>query len=196
VTAAGTTVLTVSSPAPMPPSDHERERAAEVLQRACGEGRLTLEQFSARVGAVYAAESAQEIERATADLAPAPVVGSAQIVDSITTVFSQSKRRGRWRLRSSRLWLRCFFGLTEIDLREVITDQGALEIAGLCLFGQVNVIVPEGVEVELTGAVVFSEHNLHLAPVPRVPGTPEVRVELTTWFGQVNVVSKPYSTSY
>jgi hypothetical protein len=56
-----------------------------------------------------------------------------------------------------------------------------------------RVAVPEGVEVDLTGAVVFSNHNLQLARVPRVPGTPEVRVDIATWFGQVQVVSKPYS---
>jgi hypothetical protein len=177
----------------MPPSDHERERAAEILQQACGDGRLTLEEFSVRVGAVWAAESDQELVRATADLAPTPIVGSAQTVDSVTTIFSESKRRGRWRLRSPRVWLRTFFGQTELDLREVVTSQRTIEIAGLCMFGQVTVIVPEGVEVDLTGAVVFSQHNLNLAPVPRVPGTPEVRVDIATWFGQVNVVSKRYS---
>jgi hypothetical protein len=183
----------MSSPTPMPPSDQERERAAEILQRACGDGRLTLEQFSTRVGAVWAAETSGEIERATADLAPTPIVGSALTVDSVTTIFSESKRRGRWRLKSPRLWLRTFFGSTELDLREVITSERVIEIAGLCLFGQVTVIVPEGVEVDLTGAVVFSNHNMHLAPVPRVPGTPEVHVDIATWFGQVQVVSKPYS---
>ena len=177
----------------MPPSDQERERAAEILQRACGDGRLTLEQFSTRVGAVWAAETSGEIERATADLAPTPIVGSALTVDSVTTIFSESKRRGRWRLKSSRLWLRTFFGSTELDLREVITSERTIEIAGLCLFGQVTVIVPEGVEVDLTGAVVFSHHDLRLAPVPRVPGTPEVRVDIATWFGKVEVVSMPYS---
>jgi hypothetical protein len=184
-----------TSPVPVPPSDNERERAAELLQHACGDGRLTLEEFSARVGAVWAAASSQEIERATADLAPTPIVGSAQTVDSVTTIFSESKRRGRWRLKSSRLWLRTFFGSTELDLRAVVTSQSVIEIAGLCLFGQVTVIVPEGVEVDLTGAVVFSNHSLHLAPVPRVPGTPEVRVDIATWFGQVQVVSRPYSLS-
>ncbi|MFF5297674.1 DUF1707 SHOCT-like domain-containing protein [Paractinoplanes globisporus] len=186
----------MTSPQPLPPSDHERERAAEILQQACGEGRLTLEQFSARVGAVWAAETTQEIERATADLAPTPIVGSAQTVDSVLTIFSESKRRGRWRLRSPRVWLRTFFGSTELDLREVITSQSTIEIAGLCLFGQVTVIVPEGVEVDLTGPVVFSNHHLQLAPVPRVPGTPEVRVDIATWFGQVQVISKPYSLTY
>ena len=87
----------------MPPSDNERESAAEVLQRACGEGRLTLEEFSVRVGAVYAAESSQEIVQATAGMAVAPIVGSARTVDSVTAIFSESKRKGRWRLRSGRL---------------------------------------------------------------------------------------------
>jgi hypothetical protein len=176
----------------MPPSDNDRERAAEVLQRACGDGRLTLEEFSVRVGSVWSAETGEELARATADLASAPVVGSAQTVDSILTVFSESKRHGRWRLRTPRLWLRTFFGSTELDLREMITDQRVIEIGGVCAFGQVKVIVPEGVEVDLTGAVVFSQRNLHLAPVPRVPGTPEIRVDLATWFGQVEVVSRPY----
>jgi hypothetical protein len=183
----------MASPVPVPPSDNERERAAEVLQRACGEGRLTLEEFSVRVGAVWAAETSQEIVQATVGLAPAPIVGSARTVDSVTAVFSESKRKGRWRLRSGRLWLRSIFGNVELDLREVLTADETIEISGLCLFGAVKVIVPEGVEVDLTGAVVFSAHNLHLAPVPRVPGTPEVRIELTTWFGNVEVVSKPYS---
>jgi hypothetical protein len=176
----------------MPPSDHERERAAELLQRACGDGRLTLEEFSARVGAVWAAESSQELERATADLAPTPIVGSAQTVDSVLTVFSENKRRGRWRLREGRVWSRTLFGSTELDLREVLTGQGVIEIGGLCAFGELKVIVPEGVEVHLSGAVVFSSRKLDLAPVPRVPGTPEVRVHVASWFSSVEVFSRPY----
>ncbi|WP_203816778.1 DUF1707 SHOCT-like domain-containing protein [Paractinoplanes ferrugineus] len=180
----------MSTPVPLPPSDDERERAAELLQRACGDGRLTLEEFSVRVGAVWAANSGQELELATSGLAITPIVGSAQTIDSVTTIFSESKRRGRWRLRSSRLWLRTFFGQTTLDLREVLTSEPTIEIGGLCLFGQVTVIVPEGVEVDLSGAVVFANHDLRLAPVPRVPGTPEIRVDIATWFGQVHVRSK------
>ncbi|MFD0518606.1 DUF1707 SHOCT-like domain-containing protein [Paractinoplanes durhamensis] len=134
----------MTTPVPLPPSDNERERAAELLQRACGDGRLTLEEFSVRVGAVWAAETGQELEKATAGMAVTPIVGSAQSIDSVTTIFSESKRRGRWRLRSSRLWLRTFFGATELDLREVLTSERTIEIGGLCLFGQITIIVPEG----------------------------------------------------
>ncbi|HET6479700.1 MAG TPA: DUF1707 domain-containing protein [Actinoplanes sp.] len=183
----------MTTPMRVPPSEPEREQAAEMLQRACGDGRLTLEQFSVRVGAVWAAETADDLARTTADLGQAPVVGSARTVDKVVTVFSENKRRGRWRLRSPRLTLRTVFGSTEIDLREVLTDQDVIEIAGSCTFGELKIIVPEGVEVDLTGAVVFSSRNMHLAAVPRVAGTPEVRVHLTTWFSNVEVVSRPYA---
>ncbi|MET0419748.1 MAG: DUF1707 domain-containing protein [Actinoplanes sp.] len=183
----------MTSPMRVPPSDGDREQAAELLQRACGEGRLTLEQFSQRVGAVWAAETDDELVRATADLAPAPIVGSASTVDRIITVFSDNKRRGRWRLRSPRLTIRTLFGATELDLREVLTDQSVIEIGGSCTFGELKVIVPEGVEVDLTGVVVFSSRNIHLAPVPRVAGTPEIRISVTTWFSNVEVISKPYA---
>jgi hypothetical protein len=182
----------VGDPVRKPPSDPEREQAASVLQQACGEGRLTLEEFSVRVGAVWAAETHDELVRATADLAPAPVVGSAQTVDSILTVFSENKRHGRWRMRGARLWARTVFGSTKLDMREVLTDQRVLEIAGFCLFGEFKVFVPEGVEVELTGATVFASRQLRLAPVPRVPGTPEIRVAVSGWFCSIEVVSLPY----
>lgn len=182
----------MTTPARIPPSDGDREQAAEVLQRACGDGRLTLAEFSVRVGAVWAAETHDELVRATADLAPTPIVGSAVTVDSMVTIFSENKRRGRWRLRTPRLRARTIFGSTEIDLRGVVTDQSTIEINGWCWFGELKVIVPEGVEVDLSGPAAFSSRNMNLAQVPRLTGTPEVRVEMTTWFSSVEVISKPY----
>ena len=176
-----------------PPSDLERERAAELLQKACGDGRLTLEEFSARVGAVWAAEDDAALEQATAGLAATPIVGSAQSVDKVVTVFSDNKRRGRWKLRSGRLKLRNIFGSTEIDLRAVLTDQSVIEISGACVFGELKVIVPEGVEVDFVGSTYFTSRHIRLAAVPRVPGTPEIRIEVTGWFSSIEVDSKPYA---
>ena len=50
-----------------------------MLQRACGDGRLTLEEFSVRVGAVWAAEDDAALQQATAGLATTPIVGSADV---------------------------------------------------------------------------------------------------------------------
>lgn len=172
-----------------PISDADRERSADVLQRACGEGRLTLEEFSVRVGAVWAADSPGELERATAGLAVAPLVGAGQPVERVIAVFSENKRSGRWRL-GNRMRTVTVFGSTLVDLREAESGAEVLEIEGQCVFGELKIIVPEGVEVESTGATVFGARHLRLAAVPRVPGTPLVRVHVTVWFGQVEVRSQ------
>ncbi|WP_436534081.1 DUF1707 SHOCT-like domain-containing protein [Actinoplanes sp. HUAS TT8] len=178
-------------PVPAPASDGDRERVAELLQRACGEGRLTLEEFSVRVGAVWAAETDVELARATDGLAPQPIVGSATTVDKIVTVFSSATRRGRWRLRDGGVRVKTVFGSTVLDLRAVLTGSDVIEITGSSWFGDLTVIVPEGVEVDFSGTNAFSSRDLKLAPVPRVPGTPEVRITVSTWFSSMSVVSRP-----
>lgn len=174
-------------------SDVERERAAEILQRACADGRLTLEEFSARVGAVWAADQEGELVKATADLAATPIVGSALTVDNIVTILGETKRRGRWRLRTDKLKTRTVLGTLELDLREVLTTEPVIRITGVCAFGEIKITVPEGVEVELVGPNYFASQHLRLAPRPRVPGTPEIRVEIAVWFGTVHVQSRPWS---
>jgi hypothetical protein len=171
-----------------PISDAERERAAELLQHACGDGRLTLEEFTVRVGAVWAADSSDELKRATGDLAPAPVVGITE-VERVTCVFSENKRRGRWRMPHA-LRVLTVFGDCELDLREAQTEAEVVEINGRCVFGSVKVIVPEGVEVDLRGSTMFGSKELTLAPVPRLPGTPVVRVKVNTYFGEIKVRSQ------
>jgi hypothetical protein len=183
----------MTTPMRRPPSDVEREQAAETLQRACGDGRLTLEEFSARVGAVWAAEDDDALQQALSGLAATPIVGSSQSVDKVVTVFSDNKRRGRWKLRTGKLKLRNVFGATEIDLRAVLTDQNVIEISGVCVFGELKVIVPEGVEVDFVGSTYFTSRHIRLAAVPRVPGTPEIRIEVNGWFSSIEVDSKPYA---
>ena len=178
-------------PVPSPISDGDRERVAELLQRACGDGRLTLEEFSVRVGAVWAAEDEAGLARATEGLPTTPVVGSSRTVEKLITVFSQTRRRGRWRLRGNRLGTYTVFGQAELDLRHIATGEDVIEISGSCVFGQLQVIVPEGVEVDFSGFSMFTAQDVRLAPVPRVPGTPEIRVHVTTWFSNVEVKSSP-----
>lgn len=175
-------------------SDVEREQAALLLQRACGEGRLTLEEFSLRVGAVWAADTSGDLADATAGLTAPMVVSGVASEERIVNVFGESKRAGRWRLRGA-LRLTNVFGAAELDLRAAVLDSEALDahavtITGKNVFGEVKVIVPEGVEVELTGSCVFGARGMELAAVPRLAGTPLVRVHINTYFGELKVYSR------
>lgn len=57
---------------PILASDAERERRIVLLRDAVGEGRLTLEEFSERVGLAHAARTDQELAHLTRDLPGAP----------------------------------------------------------------------------------------------------------------------------
>jgi hypothetical protein len=49
-------------------SDAERERAADVLRHAAGEGRLTVEELGERLDSAYAARTRGELDRLVADV--------------------------------------------------------------------------------------------------------------------------------
>jgi Domain of unknown function (DUF1707) len=49
-------------------SDADRQRVIEALQRHTAAGRLTLDEFSERVGSVFAARTLQDLAAATVDL--------------------------------------------------------------------------------------------------------------------------------
>jgi hypothetical protein len=58
----------MTSPDAMRASDGDRERLVQALQEQVGEGRLTLEEFEERSGAVYEAKTVGELRKLTADL--------------------------------------------------------------------------------------------------------------------------------
>lgn len=178
--------------APLPVSDQDRERAAELLQRATGEGRLTLEEFSERVAAAWAARNTVELDQATAGLTP-PIVGTPASSRTLVNILGDEKRVGRWRL-PRRLRIFSLIGDWTLDLRGALVNEDAVadrvvEISVFSLLGDVRVIVPEGVEVELNGLVLCGNRKLELAPVPLRPGTPLIRLRMFGLLGDVKVRS-------
>ena len=171
----------------MPPvTETDREAAVVALQRAAGDGRLPLQEFSERVGTALTAETRDQLETATAGLRTAPAVGSTRAVSSIVTFFGHRRQVGRWRLPGA-LRARGLFGDIYLDLREAIVNDDVVEISAVTLLGNLCVDVPEGVEVELTGFDVLGDRELRLAPVPRRPATPLIRIRAHGLLGDVYV---------
>ncbi|WP_181783196.1 DUF1707 SHOCT-like domain-containing protein [Pseudonocardia pini] len=174
------------------PDDLEPQRRAaqQQLERAVGEGRLTLDEFTDRAGTVWAAGSGAEIDKTLADL-PVPVVGGTKPGRStIIGVIGDVKRRGRWSLRR-RTTAVLLIGDVELDLRSAVVEQGTepVTIDSWAVIGDVTVTVPEGVEVEVGGFTLLGDKKVELAPVARVPGTPLVRVRVWSLIGDVKVRS-------
>ena len=163
-----------------------------LLQRACGEGRLTLEEFSDRVGTVWAARDSAELDRATAGLTP-PLVGAPASASTLINILGDERRTGRWRL-PRRLRIFSLIGDWTLDLRGALVNgdavgDGLVEITHYAVLGDFKVIVPEGVEVELAGMVLIGDRKLELAAVPLRPGTPRIVLRVFGLLGDVTVRS-------
>lgn len=169
----------------LPVTNVVRETAVEELQRAAGDGRLPLSDFSERVGMALTAETEDQLAAATAGIGVALPVGTPGI-SSIRTFLGSRRQIGRWRLPGA-LRVRGLVGDVYIDLCDAVVNDKVIEISAITLLGNLCVDVPEGVDVELTGFDVLGDRELRLAPVPRRHGTPLIRIRAYALLGDVFV---------
>jgi hypothetical protein len=142
-------------------SDAEREQKVLSLRDHLLAGRLTLDEFSERVEVAYGARTAADLVKVGEDLpaAAAGAVGSRRPVTRITTAFfGHVVRRGRLRL-SGRSFAICAFADLDLDLREAEIDDSETSVTVLVGFGNVDVYVPEGVNVDTAGITIFGRRR-------------------------------------
>lgn len=181
--------------------DNDRERAVAFLRHHCADGRITLDEFSDRVGQVFAASTSADIESVTADLPAVARSTSGATAAPVTTgraraaarwtvsIFGGSQRRGRWRVERETTAI-SFMGGCRLDLRqaEVVGDE--ITITAIAFMGGVDVIVPEGIEVVLEGFSFMGGKQQSIREVPVLPGSPLVRVRAYAFMGGVTVRSR------
>jgi hypothetical protein len=170
-------------------SDADREAIVTRLQTALGEGRIDLDEFGQRATVAYEATTLAELEVVVADLpsdAPPPVeIVGTRVPEAVSSIFGDVRLAGgSVPQRASTV-----FGDVRIDLRGLRTDAERIELHLSAVFGDVDVIVAEGVDAELHGWTVFGDRRTELAPVPRIAGTPRIVVHARTVFGDLRLRS-------
>lgn len=194
-------------PAPRRPAkppkipDAERQVVIERLQKAAGEGLLTLDDFAERAELVWAAATSMELATIAADLpepAPQPVeqpmVGDSRrrkVRRWLVAVMSGSENKGRWRVGES-VNAVAVMGGVEIDLREAEFDEPVLTIRAFALMGGIDICVPEGIEVDMDAFAFMGGRDMKLANVPLIPGAPRVRVTGFALMGGISVKSRKH----
>jgi class 3 adenylate cyclase len=182
--------------------DAERDRAVAFLRHHCAAGLITLDEFSDRVGHVYAAMTSTEIDTVTKDLpaiqsstmttlpSSSPEVSRTRRAVSFTlSIFSSSQRKGRWRVEGETTAV-SFMGHSVLDLRQAEVVGPEISITAIAFLGGVDVIVPEGIEVVLSGVPIMGSNQMSIADKPIIPGSPIVRVRAFSFMGGVTVRSK------
>jgi hypothetical protein len=178
-------------------SDVDRERVADVLREAAGEGRLTMEELEQRITAVYGAKTYAELEPLTRDLpAPgrpprAPVAPAASAPPAFRpsrfaiSIMGGFHRGDSWAVARGLAAIAVMGGGT-IDLRDAQFTDGRASITAFALMGGIEIIAPEDAHVDVRGIGIMGGVG-HAARGPGRPGGPIVTVRAMALMGGVKV---------
>jgi len=175
-------------------SDTDRERVVHALREHTAAGRLTLEEFAERMGQAYEAKTVAELDELGRDLPAHASHAQAERKPTCFTgaVFSSTERTGGLRLpRATRAV--AVFGNVDLDLRRAELSGSVASVTAFLLFGNVDVYVPEGVEVDLGGLTVFGHRREWGREIPPHMTAPLLRVKVFALFGTADVWRVPAS---
>jgi class 3 adenylate cyclase len=200
------------TPADVRIGDRERQAVIDALSRHTGEGRLTLDEFADRAGRVYAARTQRDLDDVLAglpaevDLRQPPLTakeparssdGGAQGAAVERTPSSPRRRfvaimsaagaHGRWRA-PGQITAFAFWGQVKVDLRQAVIDEPVVEVRAWAIMGSVEVVVPDGIPVDLDGMVLMggSKDRTRRSEVTPLPA-PLVKVHARGLWGGVKV---------
>lgn len=163
-------------------SDAEREGAVASLREHLVQGRLSLEEFTQRMETAYGATTSTDLALLQRDLPAAPPTPRRSALRFLVAIFGGARRGGTLRVQSKLVCIAVFGGVT-LDLRGALIEGDEVRVQAFAAFGGVDVIVPEGVEVDLTGLALFGAKETKGKPGTLRPGAPLVRVNALVVFG-------------
>jgi len=167
-----------SSPPAIRASDAERRQVIHVLRDAVVEGRLTLEEYSDRVGIAVGARTDVELAELTRDLpvaAPSRALATDAPRPRFRAICSHLVRRGPLRLPRQASYL-SVFGTIDLDLRQATLPGPEIDLQVTNVFGTVTVIVPDGVHVEIDGGGLLASEKVDISALSALPEAPVVRI--------------------
>ena len=165
--------------------DADRDATVDRLREAAGEGQLTLEELTDRIEVAANAVMRSDLVPLTCDL-PAPAAVGVGVATQSSGVrgLGGVKRSGPWTVpaeSSFRTWL----GHIKLDLREAQISATETRIHARALFGNIDLLVPEGIAVEVQARTRLGRTNLQASS--GAPGTPRIVLTGGTFSGNMSV---------
>jgi hypothetical protein len=172
-------------------SHEDRDRVAEILRVAAGDGRLTAEELDERLEAALTARTYGELAVITRDLPAAPVPGMIAAVTEpkelvrIDCRSGSAKRDGRW-VVPHRMQVRVTSGSVTLDLTQAMITQPSLHIETEVRSGRLTLVTRPGIVVDADDVTVRSGDVKIRAPWgTQVPVILRVQVSGTVGSGSV-----------
>ena len=195
----------VPDPSQLRIGDADRQRVADVLRDAAGEGRIDLDELEERLELTWQAKTYGDLVPITLDLAHAapvatptstpaphpagvPAVGHASSI----AIMGDCKRRGAWHVPAHHSAF-SLMGSVTLDLRQATLTSHETHINASAIMGDVKIIVPAHVHVVVDGAPIMGDYGQAKDEVPAEvgPGSPTIRVRGVALMGSVQVKRQP-----
>jgi hypothetical protein len=179
-------------------SDADREQAAELLRRAAGDGRLTVDELDGRLAEAFGAQTRAALERLVADVIPGgdtplgtpaaslPVVPGDGATKWLISIMSGHDRRGHWRVGPKVINFN-FWGGSEIDLNDAVLSAQHTEIRIISIMGGADVYLPDGLDVQVSQFALMGGNDVRLGRERPAPGGPTVHLRLFSLMGGSDV---------
>lgn len=169
---------------------------------------MTLEEFGSRVTDAYGAISRADLEPLLADLpalpdGPAPYQPTPGALAPLSgrrrggkarrwlvAVLGDVQRKGYWRL-PAKVNVVTLLSDTDLDLREAVIETADNEMRLVCVLSDQNIVVPEGVELEVSGFSFLGRRDLNVAQVRPRPGVPRLHIKVLGVLSDLKVTSAP-----
>lgn len=189
------------------PIERLREQVVDQLKGNYAHNNIVIEEFERRLEIATASEDRYELLKVVQDL---PAVqssggdpdlewsrqagnitlnlGRVREEDSMVAIFSGVDRKGLWRpARSSKLL--ALFGGMDIDYSRAYMPPGETYVDAMCVFGGVDMIVPEGLNVEVHGVPLFGGIE-NKTTGEYIPGAPTLHIRAFVLFGGLEIKHK------
>ncbi len=187
-------------------SDADRDRAASVLGNALAEGRLSADEHSERLDAIFAAKTHADIAPLVSDLpgaaaaleaAPVPYGASpARGGGRVVAVFGGATRKGLWQVPAAMAAV-SVFGDIDLDLRQASLLGGGAGIRVTTVFGTTRITVPPEMHVVDDGWALFGGREIPPDTEESAkPGAPVLRVSGISLFGLTTVRREPRAAEH
>lgn len=173
-----------------------REKAIKQLEYNYAHSHLSLIEFERRLEkAVHTADS-EVLNELCSDLQNIPVkegdpgksflnTGSVREEESFTGILSGFKRKGKWKpARNNKILV--LLGGVDLDFSHAELAPGITNFEFFCLAGGLDLIVPPGINVEVSGIPILGGIDNKL-PGDHYPGQPTIRLNGFVLLGGVDI---------
>jgi hypothetical protein len=166
---------------------HRRDHIIDRMSSAYANGAFEVEELERRLALVHAAQTPAELEALATDLVPAGASTALEPVRRMRIVMGSLNRTGPWSV-PAQLAARVLWGNLLLDLREAKLGPGQTTIEINLTMGNVDVIVPPGVEVEID-ASSFLGNIEQRTERSLTTGSPVVRIVGRVKLGNLEVAT-------